>query len=906
MEAIRETKGEESSELSTLHNNLGTVLSLLGDLEAAEYHCGRAVEIDQKIHGARSSRRANSLGCLGTVREELGDYESAQEIYEEALSIHEELAGPDRLKTAVPLTNLGHLLKELGDLNGAKDLYHRALRIREEHLGPEHPKTAASLNNLGAVYEELGNLEKARELYEKALEIRRRVLGEEHPKTATSWNNLGLVLAAMGEPELVLKALEEALRIWERAYPAGHPRIATVIENLGSLFGFVEDSANQIRFFERALSIRAEHFGPDHPSVARSHQKFGDGSSPGRKSRRGFSASPPGCRDSGEGPWSWSSRHGVHPVEPRHASQRGRPKSGSPDVDPDARFGIRILAGADSGDGYRRRAPAAPSNPSRDRGLGDHSRCEVSPPVSGRFRPGLDLDPPIQRSGSSPLRGSSSPAVKSWTTPKPGKSSKSSRGRGKSSSGGLFGAQAEASEIPLGVKPQELREEVDRLEVELSRFDPSILEGKEIALSRSSIQERLPQDAALVELYAFNPLELGRKGNPWAPRRYAAYVLGKSGPPVLVDLGLSEDLDREAASFRKLMAERRSRDKVQALGRALDRLIFEKLVEETGQASKFIFAPDGELSLLPFAALQSPEGRFRLEDFEIEYVSTGIDLLEDDRPQGPSSPPLLLGGPDFGVCEDFAVRSIYPRCVPKLPGAHQEVLKIGKILGVERERILTGQQASEAALRNVRGPAVLHLATHAFFLSNPELPEPSGRPTDLLEDRFRESSLEPLLRSGLALRGYNQRHRYEDPAGNGLLTSFEVLDLDLRGTRLVTLSACDTGLGEARNGNGVFGLRRAFFMAGAENLLMTLWKVGDAYTRDFMVSWYSQMAQGVPMAKALRATQLAALRGEPLPVLRKGPGRGAVSVSGIEPETAPHPYDWASFLLVGGGSAARD
>lgn len=132
----------------------------------------------------------------------------------------------------------------------------------------------------------------------------------------------------------------------------------------------------------------------------------------------------------------------------------------------------------------------------------------------------------------------------------------------------------------------------------------------------------------------------------------------------------------------------------------------------------------------------------------------------------------------------------------------------------------------------------------------------------------------PLLRSGLALAGANQGRSGDD---DGVLTALEASALDLWGTKLVVLSACDTGVGEVKNGDGVYGLRRALFLAGTESQLMSLWPVSDRSTRDLMIRYYEALVQDVGRGEALRRVQLQMLRSK----------------------VHSHPYYWASFILTG-------
>lgn len=171
--------------------------------------------------------------------------------------------------------------------------------------------------------------------------------------------------------------------------------------------------------------------------------------------------------------------------------------------------------------------------------------------------------------------------------------------------------------------------------------------------------------------------------------------------------------------------------------------------------------------------------------------------------------------------------------------------------------LFTGNRAQKAFLQRVQAPRILHIASHGFFLQD------SGATAD-----------NPLLRSGLALAGANVRH---ETAEDGILTALEASALDLWGTHLVTLSACDTGIGEVRNGEGVYGLRRAFVLAGTETLVMSLWPVSDAIARETMVAYYTGLRTGLGRGDALRQSKIAML---------KRPARR-------------HPFYWASFIQSG-------
>jgi CHAT domain-containing protein len=219
--------------------------------------------------------------------------------------------------------------------------------------------------------------------------------------------------------------------------------------------------------------------------------------------------------------------------------------------------------------------------------------------------------------------------------------------------------------------------------------------------------------------------------------------------------------------------------------------------------------------------------------------------------------------------------------------------------------VLTEARASESAVKGVSAPSILHIATHGFFLPDQKHEESialSARGLGLANDPAAAAVAargeNPLLRSGLALAGANERGGAAG-AEDGVLTAYEAAGLDLWGTRLVVLSACETGVGEVQNGDGVYGLRRALVLAGSESQVMTLWQVSDDATRDLMIEYYRRLQAGAGRGEALRAVQLAMLSGT-----QKASGGQQRGLGGDQPGNRrdanwSHPFYWAAFIQSG-------
>src|SRR5262249_52359363 len=370
----------------------------------------------------------------------------------------------------------------------------------------------------------------------------------------------------------------------------------------------------------------------------------------------------------------------------------------------------------------------------------------------------------------------------------------------------------------------DLEQRRDRLESRISSRSAGFLSGHE-PVSLAGIPAALPADAALVEFAVYRPfdptavVESQQNGAP----RYAAYVILHDGPTRGVDLRPESDVDAAVAALRQALRNP-ARTDVKALARKTDALVLRPVRALMGDARRLLIAPDGALNLLPFEALVDERGRFQVERYAIAYLGSGRDLLRMEAEPAAAGPPLVIADPAFGEPGP----GVY---FTPLSGTAREAADIGRLL--PGAAVLTGDRATKAALTRAARPPILHIASHAFFVSSDAAPV-----TDSVEGTrhmtAKPQSANPLLRSGIALAGANLSRGSGDA---GILTALEASTLDLRGTELVTLSACDTGVGDVKNGEGVYGLRRGFFLAGAETIVMSLWPVSDYVTRGVMTKY---------------------------------------------------------------------
>ena len=307
-------------------------------------------------------------------------------------------------------------------------------------------------------------------------------------------------------------------------------------------------------------------------------------------------------------------------------------------------------------------------------------------------------------------------------------------------------------------------------------------------------------------------------------------------------------------------------------------MAFAPIQKALGPTREIFISPDGNLNLIPFEVLKDGQGKYLIDDYTFYYLSAGRDILGFDQEPKSDGQTVLIGNPDFDMSGKARLESLKQMRLAgvgksvfssrsadaaglhfsPLPGTLEEVKSIEQILGPDATQVYTGEKALEEVLLSLSNPRILHLATHGFFLDDVNvvgLADRSALSPVETKDQVRIEN--PLLRSGLAMAGAN-RMTDNRSGSDGLLTAEKVLSLDLNGTELVVLSACETGVGEVKQGEGVFGLRRAFTRAGARSMVMSMWSVPDLETKELMVTFYQELNQGkLNRGKALRRAALA-------------------------------------------------
>jgi CHAT domain-containing protein len=437
-----------------------------------------------------------------------------------------------------------------------------------------------------------------------------------------------------------------------------------------------------------------------------------------------------------------------------------------------------------------------------------------------------------------------------------------------------------------------LEGEKERLEDMLSRtVDRYALEKKVSGAVVESVSAMMPKRSALVEFVRSDiisyPDSSKQKGG--VRTHYLAFVLRamRDADVVLVDLGDAQVIDGLIREYRIAVKERSERV-YDLAGKLYETVVrpWETYVSNT----QYVFvSPHGGLCLLPFETLLKHNGRFLIEDYVFHYIPSGRDLMRVSRQRSAKRDAIILAAPDFdnsdegGESTSGTIGSGGPvlfTIFKDLPGTRQEADSVEGILSKRfAVRKFVGKNATERVLYSVERPAILHIASHGFFLTDNVYGEPNypGLNVNKKEAWRMGPGIgrieNPMMRSGIVLAGANKGIR--DGTGAGLLCAEKVTTINLVGTDLVVLSACDTGVGEISNFDGILGLQRAFLVAGASTLFATLWPVPDVETKEIMVRFYSYYVSGVSKLEALRRARLKQM------------------------EMKRHPFYWGGFICVG-------
>jgi tetratricopeptide (TPR) repeat protein len=899
--------GRENGEYANVTNSLGLLYKNMGAFEKAEPLYIEAKQVREKIFGKEHADYASSASNLGTLYQAMGLFEKADTLYREALKIREKVIGKENGDYASSLNNIAILNRMMGRFDEAEKLYIESMQIRERVLGKEHPDYSASLNNLAVLYwatgqfekveplhleamslrekifgknsfeytqsgnnlatfyKDMGQYEKAEKMYNEMMQIEAQVLGKEHSEYAICVNNLAILYMKMNQYAKAEPLYIEAKQIREKALGKEHPDYANSCDNLGILYAEMGQHEKSKQLFEEAKQVNKTIFGNDHPEYANScgnlasyymdNGQFELAEKLFLETQRiyensyGKSSIDYIINSENLAMVYWALNNTQKASEYFAEAVKAR--------DSNLKYIFRFASEKEKRDYLQNMSDL------------DQKILSFSLATNSIHNQGFLYD--LSLSSRNAILSSSQQLRQAIIN---------------SANNMLLGKYDQwintREQLAFWLsKPVEARLKRDSLleagsntlEQELTRLSADFKQQQQ-DITWQTVQQSLKPDEAAIEFVEFQY----HNGKKWVDSiYYVALVLRKDIPePELIYLFEKRQL--ENILDQKGVAYNTSIDALYTSPVLYD-LIWKPLESKLTTASKIYYATAGQLHVLNLAALSMGNNKILNDKYKLVALNTTSSVIyKKDETINASDNILLYGGiiysadstslveasKKYNVDEGLASRSIgltlaEPDEIPTLPSTEIEVDAIAQEAKHSGYSVKTikGLDANEESVKSVdidQNVSVFHFATHGFFNPNQihlsVKQSLSGGKAFMLSD-------DPLMRSGLMLAGANNvwSGKPVKSIQDGILTGYEISNLYLPKAKLVVLSACETGLGKIEGSEGVNGLQRAFKIAGAQNLVMSLWRIPDNTTAEFMQIFYKKLFSKESISQAFDEAQ---------------------------------------------------
>lgn len=818
----------------------------------------RAVAGSKEKYGSDHTNYAMSLGSLAILYMQRGVYEKALPLFQQATSIFKKAGQEENIYYTAVLKSLGSLYERMGQYDKASAIYQQTLEIRKKIFKENDPNYPLfyplSLGDLAILYTKTGQPEKAFPLFQEALEIRRKLLGEHHPYYAISLNNLAWFYWSTGDYHKARPLFEQALDTLKKTYNEEDVDYLTALSNLISLYEETGMHEKARPLLEKSLAIRKKVLGEDHPDYAKSLI---------------YSA----LLSFFSGNYAASSALFIEAdnIILRHLSRTYSTLS---------EFEKWAFLNQELYQFYY-----LPSLLLKNR----LAQPEVVSQIYANelTLKGMVLEDQLQvlKSARQSSDSISLNLYKQWRLNK-----------------ALAGKQLLLPKTQRVYFLDSLEEATNQIEQALSRRSEAFRNLQKIqAVTGKDISNKLVKGQAAVEFLRFKLYD--RK---WTDSiMYAALVIlpGDSVPrfvPLCEERKLLQVL-KPSSNFISTIFRLYPPQKIRNSkpGDSLYQLIWKPLEKYLKVVHTVYYAPAGLLHRIAFKALRPDVSHLLVDKYQLNQVLSTRSVIQPAPLPVPSLTAGIWGNIDYNLQTESRLKvsgtqeldttsssfNLYTwdtrgsrgGAWDALPGTEKEIEKIGYIFrqaGIHTQ-ISKGATATEEGFKALDGksPQILHIATHGFFLPVEEYTAGAGLNVDNNAFTLQQN---PLLRSGLVLAGGNHAWKGESALPNqedGILTAYEIAQMDLSNINLAVLSACETALGDVQGNEGVIGLQRALKMAGVKQMILSLWRVPDKETMELMTLFYRNWIRGQPANKALQSAQL---------VMRK----------------KYSPFYWAAFVLV--------
>ncbi len=832
--------GGESNEYAASLNKLGKVYEEMGQYAMAEPLFIGAAAIRKKIQGEKDPDYATSLNNLALLYKSMGEYAKAEPLLMKALTIRKEKFGENSFEYANSSNNLASLYETLGQYGKAEPLYIQAVNIFKEKAGGNNPDYATSLSNLAQIYQSTGEFTKAEELLTRVLQIQKKILGQDHPAYFITLNNLAGNYLFTGQYKKAEQLYLEAIESEKRILGEKHPDYARSFNDLAYLYRREEKYKEAEALYIQAIAIFKEMLGEKHPEYAAALNNLA------------VLYESMGQYDKAEKILSQTKT-----IETNNLLNV-----------------FSVLSEKEKADYIIQQSSL---NNTANSFL--YNYAEASPSF---YAANYDLQLLIKglslsdtKNAMDAVRNSSDTTVRQlfarWQHNKI--------------------VLAKQYSLPVASRRDDLaglEEQTEQAEKELNHLSAAFRNQQQsTGITWNDVQKNLQADEAAIEFVSF---KLYHKD--WTDSIiYAAYLVRKNDPaPLFIFLTEENRLQQlinsagknQAVLVKRFYPGAEIKNKQTGfLGDSLYKLIWQPLEPYLNGIKKISYSPAGKLYSIAFNALTTTDsGVLLIDKYKLaQYTSTRQVALRTKNSEAIKPQAITLFGnasftmdslqlikqkrkqPGEVIASVYTVQKASNDNVAwrSLPGTAEEINKIKQLFAGNKinSKSFIQTSASEDNLKALSGhsPQVLHIATHGFFLPEADKKKKErgagpGSTYTLAND--------PLLRSGLMLAGCNYAWSGKIPIDgveDGIATAYEICQLNLSNTELVVLSACETALGDIKGSEGVFGLQRAFKMAGIKKMIVSLWRVPDKETAELMTTFYTYWMKGKIISDAFAQAQ---------------------------------------------------
>jgi CHAT domain-containing protein len=881
--------GENNLEYANSLNNMAGLLSLKGNYRAAVENYQEAKKILKRILGENHPNYATCLNNIASFYSDLGNYSAADTLYKEVLAIRKKTLGTNHPDYATSLNNMADLYQSIGNYKEAEALYKQALLIRKNIFGTEHRAYASSLNNLASLYSDLGNYSTADSLYKMSLAIRKKILGENHPDHGSSLNNLASISEKLGNYSTADSLYKMSIAISKKIKGKNHPDYAAILNNLANLNMRMGNFKDAEILNNEALFIYKKVFGNNHPDYALSlniSAKLNE------------------------------NMNNINSSEKLYNEAIVINKKILGEMHPTFAIALINLAGFYYNTlQYNKWIYQIAFTIKREN---NNHQILINAFSENEKEIYLRKESTNQQAFHSMLHYFKPQSTNSFyqsTTSKQGwllngkqqltqfaNQSKDTSVKNLLTQWQNTNRQyAQAIQLTIekrklnNINVDSLQEQSQQLEKQLIAAMPALqavivnngFTGKDVAA-------KLKPKEAVVHWVSFQY----KSPKQWTDSvLYAAYIITPNDTaPKFITVFEEKQLQQILKNYHASANARSTIKKDSSTNTnadiALYNLIWKPLLPYLQNATTIYNLPAGLLHKISFAALTDSSNKSLIDTYEIHQLLSINELVNPLKITNNNNTIALFGGANYDAVNTTTSTSSSIAQAPLYRNASDNInIQFNYLQGTKTEvetvatnakntnwktQSYTGNSATEDNFKTIGGenaPKILHIATHGFYF-----PPTKTKPNNFITDDKNSPRDFPLLRSGLVLSGANNywgKDTLLENQEDGIVTAQEISNLNLLNTDLVVLSACQTALGDINGSEGVYGLQRAFKMAGVKKLLMSLWEVPDAETAELMQLFYSNVFKGETYYTAFRKAQLA------LKAKYKDPTK------------------WAGFVLVG-------